>query len=461
MDPERETPPAAPEAAPVVAPDVETLRSREPEPLGYGGHRTRCTDMVIVKLCQGEPARRRLAAAIEGRGETPALARLVERGHARQIVPVFRAEIGESGGFLRSLALAVEPEQPRRAARGLMSVLLDPSTNAHELASHLSTLGDEVEYAFVPPIRRLFLPRLRRAPSRRRQRGDPLSSRQWAHGAVRIHQARAKRGFVEAAGVTVAVVDSGIDAGHPDLAGSIASYANYVSAEDDRDLIGHGTHVSGIVAAGINNDVGVAGLCAARIMAVKALPLRDEDYVPAEYYRALAHPIDNGAKVINLSLGGELDPAERDIIQDALDAGIVVVAAMGNEYQDGNPKEYPAGFEGVIAVGACDEMDRRAEFSNTGKHIGLLAPGVRILSTTPRYPSKFARRLLYDSWPGTSMATPHVAAAAALLLAKRPRLTPAQVRKHLMRKADPVPGQKSRPDTEHGWGRLNIEAALE
>jgi subtilisin family serine protease len=133
---------------------------------------------------------------------------------------------------------------------------------------------------------------------------------------------------------------------------------------------------------------------------------------------------------------------------------------MGNDFEKGNPIEYPAAYPGLIAVGATDEMDRRGDFSNTGEHIALVAPGVNILSTTPRYPSQFATKLRYEAWPGTSMATPHVAAAAALLLAKKPGLTPAEVKKRLTATADRVPEQAKRPDDAHGWGRLNVAAAL-
>ena len=105
-------------------------------------------------------------------------------------------------------------------------------------------------------------------------------------------------------------------------------------------------------------------------------------------------------------------------------------------------------------------MDRRASFSCTGPHISLVAPGVNIISTVPQYSTELAEDLNYDSWPGTSMAAPHVAAAAALLLTKRPRLTPAQVRDRLRSSADRVTWQSGRPDEEYGFGRLNVEKLL-
>jgi subtilisin family serine protease len=277
---------------------------------------------------------------------------------------------------------------------------------------------------------------------------------------VRIHEARRRRGFKDAADVVVAVVDSGIDRDHPDLDRALHSYVNFLSeSEDDRDYVGHGTHVAGIIAAETNNRIGIAGLCAARIMALKGLPRQGSRWNAEKYYQALGYPIDRGVRVLNLSLGGGFDRGERDIIADLIDAGITVVAAMGNEFEEGNPISYPAAYDGVIAVGASDEVDRRAPFSCTGRHIALVAPGVNILSTVPRYPSEDASTLEYDSWPGTSMATPHVAAAVALLLAKSPRLTPAAVRKRLRDTADAVPAQDG-PDEEYGAGRLNIAAAL-
>ena len=110
-------------------------------------------------------------------------------------------------------------------------------------------------------------------------------------------------------------------------------------------------------------------------------------------------------------------------------------------------------------MGAIDHADRRGGFSNTGKHLSISAPGVQIVSTTPTYAYDNGKRD-YDSWDGSSMATPHVAAAAALLLAKDPNLTPAQVITRLQKKAHRVPGMKKRPSTSYGWGRLDIEAML-
>src|SRR5204863_9645567 len=147
----------------------------------------------------------------------------------------------------------------------------------------------------------------------------------------------------------------------------IAKYKNFRHGSD-KDFVGHGTHVAGIIAATTGNALGISGVCGGKILALKALPRDEEEFDAAAYYRALRYVIGK-AQVLNLSLGGEKDLAEIDILHDVIDAGVVVIAAMGNEYEEGNPTEYPAAIPEVCAVGATDELDKRASFSNTGRHI--------------------------------------------------------------------------------------------
>lgn len=244
--------------------------------------------------------------------------------------------------------------------------------------------------------------------------------------------------------------------------GMIAFNESFVAGEAGRDLNGHGTHVAGIISARANNRIGVAGICQCRLMICKALD--KEGNSDEGYYRALERAVSRGAQVISLSLGGfGSDPTEEILIRRAIDRQIAVVAAMGNEYDEGNPTEYPAAYPGVISVGATDQVDRRATFSNTGRHINLVAPGVSILSTLPTYAVDLTRRdgyaRNYDSLDGTSQATPHVTAAAALLLAKHGSLTVARLTRFLERSADKVAGQRKR-GPEYGAGRLNILRAL-
>jgi len=417
------------------------------------------TDTVVVKLKSAaapRTARKALRAPADatlhlGGLVDPVLHELVQNGIVAKVSHVFDGEgstldVGRRPTRAAAKVLAVRKPVLRKS-RGLVTLRVDRGTDAKDLAQHLAAKGDRFEYAYVPAIK---------YPCARSTKVDPLAARQWGHAAIRLHEARNRRRFHDAKDILVAVLDTGIDADHPDLKGAIHAYVNF-TGETDKDVVGHGTHVSGIIAALRNNAIGISGVCRAKLVAIKALPTGR--WNAGNFYRALAHPIEAGAKVVNFSLGGEFDPAERDIIEDLLDAGIVVVAAMGNEYEEGNPTSYPAAYPGVIAVGACDEVDRRASFSNTGGHIALMAPGVNVLSTVPTYPAKLAEATDYDSWPGTSMATPHVAAAAALLLTKHSDLTPAKVRTALMRTARKI-GRGRAFSERYGAGMLDVHALL-
>jgi subtilisin family serine protease len=415
---------------------------------------------VIAKVSADAAAPARMPAAMMSTGGRAAhragvthasgLARLVDNGHVASIENVFDEGAGEDP---RALSMFASVSGSRRTAQRrsprLVELKVSKGTNASQLAAHVARMKD-VEYAFVPPVRSLFA---RRAKAR----VDPLASRQWGHGAIRLGHARAKAGFKNATNITVAVVDSGIDPRHPDLKHVIAEYKNFLRGSD-KDFVGHGTHVAGIIAATAGNGLGISGVCGGKILALKALPRDGQEFDAAAYYRALRYVIGK-AQVLNLSLGGEKDPAEIDVLHDVMAAGVVVIAAMGNEHDEGNPTEYPAAIREVCAVGATDELDKRAGFSNTGGHIDLVAPGVTILSTTPTFRYDGDGELEYDSWDGTSMATPFVAGVAALVLAKSPDLTPAQVIKKLTSSADRVAGAK-KGSTAYGAGRLNCEKAL-
>jgi Subtilase family len=420
------------------------------------------TRTIIAKLKPSgrEPHRAEFSARGDIPPPTPRLARLLENERIRRIQSVFPEGVGSAFGSRVGLR-RVRTDAPRAErlarnsrARDLVTIEVARGEDPRKMARHLSGLKGEVEYAYVPVPRHMF--RMRK--HKKRSQLDPLLSRQWGHSAVRIAEARKRANFRDAQSLTVAVADTGVDTTHPDLDGIISEYKNFVGGESVRDYEGHGTHVAGIIAAELNNGIGISGLCVAKILALKVLPTRVE-WDAAAYYRALEYCIGRG-RVLNLSLGAaDFDPGERDVIADLIEAGVVVVAAMGNDYEDGNPKEYPAALPGVCAVGATDQADRRAGFSNTGRHIAISAPGVGIVSTTPTY--KYAHGVShYDEFDGSSMATPHVSAAAALVLAGNPSLTPAQVIRKLQRSADRVSGMKGRPSNSYGWGRLNIEAAL-
>ena len=404
---------------------------------------------VIAKMTPDAAAPTRALAAAARVTTESRLARLMDNGHIVSVTNVF--DEGPGAGT-RELSMFAAVGRSTRAAKGRSAQLVElevaRGTSASQLAAHVARMKD-VEYAFVPPVRRLFARRTKTT-------ADPFASRLWGHGAIGLGHARAARGFKNGTNITIAVVDSGIDTSHPDLTETIKEYKNFLRASD-KDFVGHGTHVAGIIAATADNGLGISGVCGGKILALKALPRDGQEFDATAYYRALRYVIGK-AQVLNLSLGGDKDPAEIDILSDVIAAGVVVIAAMGNEHDEGNPTEYPAAIPEVCAVGASDERDKRAGFSNTGRHIDLLAPGVAILSTTPTFRYDDGEQE-YDSWDGTSMATPHVAGAAALVLAKSPGLTPAQVIRKLTSSADRVAGAK-KGSAAYGAGRLNVAKAL-
>jgi subtilisin family serine protease len=289
------------------------------------------------------------------------------------------------------------------------------------------------------------------------EEADPRHNRQWGLRAIRWFDTDPP----DAAGVTVAICDTGVDTAHPDLAGVVASYDH--EGASATDIVGHGTHVSGIVAARTDDAAGVVGVATSRVAMWKVFP--DEPtagnfYVDGScFLRALNAVASSGAKVLNLSLGGTQSSQAEQLLLER--AGVTVVAAMGNEHDHGNPVEYPAAYEHVLAVGAVAETNRRSPFSNTGAHIGLAAPGSNVLSTLPTEPSSVRPDTRYASWSGTSMATPHVAAAAALVAAQHPDWTPADTKEHLRTRAAKVAGMGGKAFTEEfGTGLLDIAALL-
>ncbi len=255
----------------------------------------------------------------------------------------------------------------------------------------------------------------------------------------------------------IAVLDTGVDAGHPDLVGHLVTGYNATSpSRGPIDGHGHGTMTLGIIAAAANNAVGVAGVgWNAKAMPVKVLADDGGGY-DVDIAEGIDWAVAHGAKVINMSLGG---PGENAVlaasVQNAIAKGVVVVAASGN---DGNDvPSYPAAYPGVIAVGATDAAGALTAFSSYGNHLDIAAPGLDILSTGPRSltPPGF---LPYWYCTGTSCSAPIVAGVAALVKNKWPTLTPAQVEqrlKVLSRDAGP-----RGTDPYYGAGILDAYAAL-
>ena len=211
---------------------------------------------------------------------------------------------------------------------------------------------------------------------------------------------------VSGAGIKVGIIDTGINVGHPDLVGQVKGGYNTINPRRSyTDDNGHGSHVAGIVAA-TSNSFGVVGVAPkAQLYSIKVLDRHGSGYV-SDIIEGIDYAIGQRLHVINMSLGLTQDiPSLRDAVIRAKNAGIVQVAAAGNS---GGSVIYPAAYAEVIAVGATDSLDRIANFSSRGPAVDIAAPGVSIVSTH-LYTN-------YATYSGTSMATPHVAGVAALLL---------------------------------------------
>ena len=331
---------------------------------------------------------------------------------------------------------------------GFAVLSVDPKCVTAEVMSNLLD-SPMVEIAEAMPTRWLMA-----------SETDPMRNLQWGLRAIQWFEAKRP----DASDIGVAVLDTGIDMRHPDFADVKIDY--HYGSFSPRDVLGHGTHVAGIIAAETNNGVGIAGVANCKLDVWKIFPdepVRGDFYVDGErYLQALNAVRRSGLNVMNLSIGGTASSRTETLLFRRLEAdGVLSVAAMGNEFLDGNPKEYPAAYKGVLAVGAVNEKRERAWFSNTGRHIGLVAPGSNILSTAPTQPSPYLGETNYASWSGTSMATPHVTAAAALVGAQCGAANAREVRQQLIRTASRLPAMKNgRKTTAYGAGLLNLKQAL-
>ena len=257
-------------------------------------------------------------------------------------------------------------------------------------------------------------------------------------------------------GITVAVVDTGVRATHEDLGGVIVPGSDFVDPGGDGTTADHfhGSHVAGIVAASTNNALGItAAAPGVRIMPVRVLNSAGSG-TSGDVASGIIWATDNGADVINLSLGSTTDTGVVAAAVDYADAnGVVVIAAAGNSGGDGNPVTYPAANDEVIGVGAIDSDDSRASFSAYGFWVELVAPGVNVLSVQGLADKSY----VYAD--GTSMASPYVAAAAAMMLSVNSDLSPAEVRQILQDTASDL-GKAGRDD-HFGYGLVHPGDAVE
>ena len=280
-----------------------------------------------------------------------------------------------------------------------------------------------------------------------------------------------------AASVKIAVVDTGADVTHPDLAGKTPETWDVVHHRTSvRDNDGHGTFVSSLAAGSVNNGEGIAGFGGdAQLLMVKAVGAGDS-FSDVDEAAAIIYAVDHGAKIINLSIGGEgTSPLEERAVQYAASNNVLLVAAAGNEHDEGNPVEYPAaalqppGSNGQggfgLSVGATTISGKRASFSNTGSQISLAAPGENVFgdiaSTStkdwwPRYALPGSVAGLYGWSSGTSFSSPEVAGAAALVWAANPSLSAQQVAAILKATAS----GNGRWNPRLGYGVIDVAAAV-
>lgn len=287
---------------------------------------------------------------------------------------------------------------------------------------------------------------------------DPRLSQQWG-----ISKIQAPSGWNVSRGssnVKIAIVDTGIDYNHPDLKDRYIGGYDFVDNDPyPRDDVGHGTHVAGIAAAAGNNAIGIAGTgWYTRILAVRSLGRNGGTDTTVS--KGITWATDKGASVINLSLGGYgySDTLAR-AVKYAQDRGVLVVAAAGNDAT--SLRSYPAALPDVVGVAASTTSDTDAYFSNYGDYVDISAPGTGIYSTMPTYGvdmnnAGYARNYAYVD--GTSMASPFVAGAAAVIKAKYPGFTSDQIWARLKAGANDIGAKGNDPYTGHG--RLNLFRSL-
>lgn len=319
----------------------------------------------------------------------------------------------------------------------------------HRIALTLRVTDELFEHVYLPLTMRNYIP----PPPPPRTPNDPsYSSNQWNMDIIEAPEAW---GYTTGPGVLIAVLDSGADLDHPDLAGKLRTDIDWdfvngdATAEDDN---GHGTHVSGIAAAVTDNGLGVAGVgWDAHILPLKVLNESGAGW-DTDIAAAIRYAADHGADVINMSIEGA--SACPTILQEAVDyayaRGVVLVAAAGNSPSTPDPEVFPANCAHVLGVAATTSSDVLASYSNPGNHVSVAAPGSYIYSTWIGGG--------YGSMSGTSMATPHVAGLAALVLARFPYYTPDQAASAILDNA--VDKGAAGWDTSYGCGRIDAFETL-
>jgi subtilisin family serine protease len=396
---------------------------------------------------------------------------------------------GAAVGIAVSLALAGAGATGRSSGVQLAVGYANAASLSRALGATHATLVRDLKPLHVAQVRGADAAALRRLPGirfvqdvspRAAAAAEPAfnvaASPEWQLRAV--HADAVPDTVLRAAGsLTLAVIDTGADLTAPDLAAKTpAAWNTRTGSGDVRDANGHGTFVSSLAAGSITNDDGIAGSGGdVQLLVVKSGSDRGS-FTDMDEAAGITYAIDHGARIINLSVGGATtSTTERKAIQYAIDHGALVVAAVGNEYDAGNPVEYPAallqpvGSNGVggagLAVTASSTDGRRATFANTGTWVSLAAPGEHVFGAVaatsspalyPRTTLPGAKSGLYGYGSGTSFATPQVAGAAALVWAANPSLTAQQVAQILKETAS----GHGRWTPDLGFGIVDVAAAV-
>jgi subtilisin family serine protease len=374
---------------------------------------------------------------------------------------------------------ALTAELERRTGRPVESLTPVPALVVHA--------RDAAALAGLPGIRYVERVRARRVAF---VPNDPLVAKQWYLAQNRAYDAWTD--LPPLAAVRVAVIDSGVDAGHPELTRRILAARSFVGGTARMDFQGHGTFVAGLIAAETNNQTGIAGLSPAAELLIAKVVTKERTIPVDVEARAIRWAVDSGARVINMSLGGLRDPLEpardtfsrleADAVAYAISRNVVVVAAVGNA--DQAPKQpwryasWPAALPHVLGVSAFTRSGSSPAFSNRDAvYNDIAAPGQEIVSTFPRVLTSKRHTCEEQGYSlcgpdeyrfaeGTSFAAPQVSAAAATILGTDPSLRAEQVVALLERTAvdaNASNGCRACPlgrDPYTGWGRLDVAAAL-
>lgn len=356
--------------------------------------------------------------------------------------PIFRTANPSLVGTasLSTLSSGIVTVAEGSEALAIETMKADPSVKYAELDYTVSMLSEPVTSAFL--------------------------SRSWNLSLIRVGPAWDI--VSESDGPLVAILDTGVDASHPNLAGRVLPGYDFINRTGDTsDDNGHGTHIAGIVAAAVDGSAPVAGVAPrSRILPAKVLDSEGNGSVSL-LASAIVWATDQGSRIINLSLGtANASATLQDAISYAHSKGAVIVAAAGNNYLGNNLPVYPAAYPEVIAVAATTDTDGHASYSSSGVYVDLAAPGGDPSGHNDGQPGHWIMSTYssggdatYARLAGTSQASAHVAGVAALLLSVNPGLRNLEVRSLLERTATDLgtPGR----DELYGYGRVDAGTSVE